>query len=147
MSMLNIEPGGIESEGEGNVADVSSISDGYHTFGELYEHRHALFIALMASHPEFAWYSLTHNDEGNTPCYEGYFIAGINIPIKTNSITPFHRWPWTQVSYHLPIKYLETVRAFYPQSHQPKYDGHTSDDVINRILNWVKGDYYYDHAV
>ena len=141
MSMLNIEPGGIESEGDGNVADVSSISDGYHTFGELYEHRHALFIALMASHPELSWYSLTHNDEGNTPCYEGYFIAGINIPILVNG-----RRAWTQASYHLPIKYLETVRVFYPQSLQPKYDGHTSNDVVERILNWAKGD-FYDYAV
>lgn len=131
-----IEPGGIESENIGNVADVSSISDGYHTFGELYEHRHALFIALMASHPESSWWSLTHKDEGNTPCYDGYFIAGINIPVKS-----YGKREWIQVSYHLPIKYLDTVKAFYPQSYQPKYDGHTSNDVVERILNWVKGDF------
>lgn len=30
-------------------------SDGYHTFAELYEHRHALFLCLMASAPSLSW--------------------------------------------------------------------------------------------
>lgn len=94
------------------------ISDGYHTFGELYEHRHALFIALMASNPELSWWSLTHSD--GTPCYEGYFIAGMNITDR-------------QVSYHLPVRLLDLVKSIHTLGKQPDYDGHTSHDVVDTL--------------
>lgn len=34
--------------------DPGEISDGYHTFNELYQHRCALFLALMASNPSIS---------------------------------------------------------------------------------------------
>jgi hypothetical protein len=44
------------------VSETDEISDGYHTFGELYDHRAALFIALMLSHPDISWFSDKHDD-------------------------------------------------------------------------------------
>ena len=42
--------------------DPGEVSDGYHTFNELYEHRHALFLALMKAYPQWSWYSGKHHD-------------------------------------------------------------------------------------
>jgi len=41
-------------------------SDGYHTFDELYEHRHWLFLSLMKMWPERAWASKLHADGTDT---------------------------------------------------------------------------------
>ena len=51
------------------------ISDGYHTFEELYEHRCALFVALLIKSPDISWYSLKHSDGSDWP---GWFIDGRN---------------------------------------------------------------------
>jgi hypothetical protein len=64
-----------------------NTSDGYHTFNELYEHRIALFIALVLCNPLISWRSKLH-DDGTS--FEGWFIAGMHLP--TGDIT-----------YHLPM--------------------------------------------
>src|SRR5689334_1578024 len=75
-----------------------SISDGYHTFDELYEHRHALFIALCSllddlGHPHI-WRSRVHADGSS---FEGWFLMGIG------------REPGEQITYHLPDRlWLQT---------------------------------------
>lgn len=44
-----------------HVERAGEISDGYHTFDELYEHRTAIFAAIFAAlckaHPENSWKS------------------------------------------------------------------------------------------
>lgn len=107
-------------------APVGQISDTYHTFDQLYDHRHALFIALCASidvgnyevnSPNTVWKSTHHHDGSN---YDGYFIMGINGPKG-------------QISYHLPLS-LWNRCAFAETRHSaPEWDGHTSDDVIERL--------------
>jgi hypothetical protein len=38
------------------MEDKSKISDGYHTFEELYDHRHVLFLTLcLLHHEKAAW--------------------------------------------------------------------------------------------
>jgi hypothetical protein len=101
--------------------DKSQISDGYHTFEELYDHRHALFIALANSHPEISWKSREH-EEGGDEMYEDYFIAGMHLPTG-------------QASYHLPLKLWDKLKV-KEYKRAPKWDGHTSQDVIERILEW-----------
>ena len=66
------------------LKDTNLISDGYHTFGELYEHRIRLFITLckaIYNDPQYQtgqkaeiWASLNHSDESN---FNGWFILGI----------------------------------------------------------------------
>jgi|LakMenE27Jul10ns_1017307.scaffolds.fasta_scaffold00633_3 hypothetical protein len=69
-------------------------SDGYHTFAELYEHRHALFLALMRSNPQRSWISLRHHD-GEIPFGDpNWFIAGMDLGSRGVPI---------QITYHLPI--------------------------------------------
>ena len=99
------------------------ISDGYHTFDELYEHRHALFMALVKTLPKKAWMSPRHADGS---VFEGWFIAGIDLPTGT-------------ISYHLPDRLRGHVRAAGANilANAPEWDGHTSKDVIGRLQNFA----------
>lgn len=108
--------------------DVGQISDGYHTFGELYDHRSILFIALMQSNPDISWVADLHEDGSMFP---GFFIAGMELP--DGQIT-YHlkRHPWFKclVQGRANIKYI---------TYAPPYDGHTPEDVIERLEKWVHG--------
>jgi hypothetical protein len=102
--------------------DVGNISDGYHTFNELYAHRCSLFAGLMKSHKNLAWKSLVHNDGTS---YDGWFIAGMNIPTGT-------------ITYHLPYnEFWNSTSDILELEVAPEWDGHTSEDVIKRIISWV----------
>lgn len=97
-------------------------SDGYHTFNELYEHRHALFI-LLATTRDFAgkaWMSIGHEDGSEM---EGWFIAGIHLPSG-------------DVSYHLPMRLWSECQeaGIMLLPNAPTWDGHTSKDVVSRLL-------------
>jgi hypothetical protein len=96
--------------------EKGEVSDGYHTFNELYEHRHALFALNIAVTPEISWKSLKHDDG---TMFDGWFIAGMDLP--TGMIT-----------YHIPIRLWELFGG-KELTNAPKWDGHTSNDVIERI--------------
>lgn len=106
------------------VADTNLVSDGYHTFGELYEHRCLLWAWIVS---EIGGRSRTgfktrKNDKGEE--WEGWFIAGL------------HR-PGGQITYHLPNSMWFLVDA--PElERNVNYDGHTSDDVIRLIRTILK---------
>jgi len=99
--------------------DRGKISDGYHTFDELYEHRHALFITLANKYID-AWKSRKHNDGSE---YEGWFIAGIGL------------LEGHQVSYHLPDRLWDKLQIEAYETAPVAGDGHTSHDVIERLYN------------
>jgi hypothetical protein len=107
------------------------ISDGYHTFNELYEHRFVLFIALCKriwiGHEDtlnyhgsrfHVWRSKVHSDGD---MYAGWFIMGIS------------KFPGHQISYHLPIARWKECNFADTLSSAPQFDGHTSADVLKRI--------------
>lgn len=102
---------------------TENTSDGYHTFKELYDHRIMLFIALMALNSKLAWWSRKHDDGS---IYDGWIIAGIELP--TGAIT-----------YHLNDSYARLLDSLHivEKVKAPKWDGHTPQDVVNRIQAWV----------
>ena len=102
---------------------TGEISDGYHTFDELYEHRCTLFLALMKAVPEIAWISTLHDDGSS---FDGWFIAGMNLATGT-------------VTYHLPAGMwsLACETGAKPLERAPKWDGHTSADVVKRVQTWI----------
>lgn len=104
---------------------VGEVSDGYHTFDELYEHRHALFIALMMAHSKNSWRSWQHDDG---TCLTGWFIAGVKLPTGQT------------ITYHLPERLwpLLDYVACTTETRAPKWDGHTSKDVIERLYDVVR---------
>ena len=69
----------IESKLSGEIF-TKEISDGHHTFSELYRHRIVLFCTLCNLLPEISWKSKKHFDEENDPMFNDSFIAGINTP-------------------------------------------------------------------
>lgn len=93
------------------------ISDGYHTFEELYDHRMVLFASLCNSNKDISWKSRLHHDG---TMYDDYFIVGMDTPVG-------------QVQYHYPIGSWGhfNVREL---ENAPQWDGHTSKDVIERLM-------------
>lgn len=104
--------------------DIGNISDGHHTFNELYEHRYALFVALMKSNPDISWRANNHDDGSN---FEGYFIAGMHLPTG-------------DISYHLPVRMWELLDyvGIETRLRAPEWDGHSSINVIHRLEHWVE---------
>ena len=100
---------------------TKEISDGHHTFGELYRHRIILFCTLCNLFPDISWKSRKHFDEENDPMFEGDFIAGINTPSGV-------------ASYHIKLKYWDFFHI--PEIERaPQYDFYSSDDVLERVLS------------
>ena len=103
-------------------------SDGYHTFGELYEHRIVLWKALISYQEDLneefgtndrnrVWKSKLHHDGTS---FDGWFISGIGLE------------KGEQITYHLPIKEWESTRGCELEK-APEWDGHTSKDVLERL--------------
>ena len=104
---------------------VGSLSDGYHTFNELYHHRAMLFAALcLTTFKNFAWKSLLHNDP-KEPMYNGMFIVGIDTPFG-------------QASYHYDIDPYWAIFKVKELDRAPKFDGHTPAEAIDRIFKYAK---------
>lgn len=107
--------------------ETGKVSDGYHTFDELYDHRCLNFLAFQALWRQAAlpytsaWKSRKHHDGS---AFEGWFIAGMQMPQG-------------QISYHIPGKYWDLCKA-YERETAPEWDGHTSADVIERLMGWLK---------
>jgi hypothetical protein len=100
-------------------ADTNKISDGYHTFEQLYEHRMELWMVICRD-TEYSWKTKVHSDGS---VWDGWFLLGIDYD-KGNQIT-----------YHLPIKYWSRLRSVETLKKAPEFDGHTPQDVIKRLRN------------
>lgn len=108
-----------------NVDRIGEISDGSHSFNELYMHRTVLFATVCNMNKEISWKSWEHHHEENFPMYEDYFIVGINTPDG-------------QYSYHCHKEWWDIFEI--PELEEaPKFDGHMPDDVI-RLLSLIKKD-------
>lgn len=110
----------IDSLKEKGIIDTEKISDGYHTFEDLYEQRVYLFAALCNTYPTLSWKSKKHHD-GKIPFGDpNWFIVGIDTPEG-------------QYTYHYEMKYWYMFRIpAIPKG--KKWDGHTSKDVM-RVLS------------
>lgn len=116
--------------------DTTDISDGFHTFGELYEFRCALTNALFKQlffkayelnrNNEFGpfinpiWKSRLHSDGTMFP---GFFIIG------------YSTIPGQMITFHYPEEAWELFDYARVSDNAPEWDGHTSADVLERIKN------------
>lgn len=123
----------IRAEGE-NL----EVSDGYHTFDELYDHRMNLYISLCRNinyinaiwekngtkmtGERAVWRSKNHSD-GEIAFGGTWFVLGIG---KNKG---------TQITYHLPIERWESLDSIETLEKAPEWDGHTSQDVLERLKN------------
>jgi hypothetical protein len=106
---------------------TSEISDGHHTFGELYDHRRALTAVLAASAGSMgdAWRSKAHHPDDDPMFEGGYFIVGIVLPTGT-------------ITYHYKLKHWDDFAAVPELEHAPKWDGATPDDTVTRLLELAR---------
>jgi hypothetical protein len=102
--------------------DARHVSDGIHTFDELYRHRCYLFSCLMRKFGGRAWKSFRHDDDSFR---EGQFIAGIALPTGES------------VTYHMPEKFWPMLHGIKELPIAPKWDGHNSKDVLKRLEEWL----------
>ena len=97
------------------------VSDGYHTFDELYAHRCLLFLSLVQTlkiHGDFSYWVRDH--------FDGWDLVVCDLPMIDGKPG--------QISYHVPVKYRAALRAIPERKLEDhKWDGHTSQDVVARI--------------
>lgn len=102
---------------------TKDVSDGYHTFGELYDHRAVLFSIICQSYP--SWKSKLHHDD---TMFEGMFIVGVNTPQG-------------QYTYHYNMNYWSLFPTSDILEKAPEWDGHKPED-ITRMFSLVEQRYY-----
>lgn len=95
---------------------TGELSDGYHTFNELYYHRAVLFSIICNEHKDVAYKSKEHHDG---TMYDGMFIVGINTPQG-------------QYSYHYDLNVWSMFDV--PElEFAPEWDGHKPSDIERLI--------------
>ena len=108
-----------------NVKNIGDLSDGFHTFNELYEQRMILFAVLVKAYKDKAWKSYRHED-GEYCFGGGWFIVGIDTPEGS-------------YTYHYENKYwgmfdcVDLPRAKH-------WDGHTEADAETRLMSLVQSE-------
>ena len=100
------------------AVDVEKMSDGFHTFADLYEQRLILSAALAKNNPH-AWKSKRHED-GSVPFGGGWFIMGFDTDEGC-------------YTYHYELKDWDLFQCKELDKGKP-WDGHTSKDV-RRLLS------------
>ncbi len=106
------------------TCDSSEVSDGFHTFGELYTHRCKLFALLMVVCDGNA-FKTRRNAEGEM--WDGWFIGGMNTPFG-------------QITYHLPDEMWAMLPTVREVECNAGYDGHTSNDVLQRLDKVIRNE-------
>ena len=109
------------------VISTKNISDKWHTFDDLYNHRMAFNIALcnainLLNYENYTkcYKSKKHYDNKNDPMFEGSFIVVIESPQG-------------QISYHYKLAEWDKFEI-EEREEANKYDGHTPDDTIVRLI-------------
>ena len=101
------------------------ISDGYHTFGELYEYRmlyNAAWINLSAQHNEFPVVKSWRHSDGELCFGGGWFVVVATLPTG-------------QVSNHYKAEHWD--KFLVPEGEPPEYDGHTPAEAADRLRRYV----------
>lgn len=98
---------------------IGDMSDGYHTFNQLYYQRMMLFATIVKQNRDRAWKSLRHED-GELCFGGGWFIVGIDTPEGS-------------YTYHYEDNYFSLFDCVELERGK-HWDGHTEDDVT-RLLS------------
>ena len=107
------------------MEDKGNISDGYHTFNELYAFRKAYNVALFnewSKQGKYEVHKSVRHFEGDV-CFGGEWFIVVAI------------LPSGQISnhYHMDDWYLFNVEILDKAKYE--FDGHNGNDVINRLIS------------
>jgi hypothetical protein len=129
-----------------NENAIGELSDGYHTYNELYDFRKMYNAALFnewgkakEQHPDWwkegkPFYVFTHNVHKSWRHYDGELCFGggwfiVSAMLPTGQISNHYKaedWDLFQIP--------ETDKALY------EFDGHTGKDVLDRLRNLTKSE-------
>lgn len=101
--------------------DTGEISDGYHTFNQLYHQRAILFATIVNQNADIAWKSYKHSD--GKYCFDNngeWFIVGVDTPEGS-------------YTYHYSKEYWDYFKCKELECGK-EWDGHTEEDVT-RLLS------------
>lgn len=96
--------------------EVSQVSDGYHTFSELYDHRCLLWVNVLQLNKNKA-FKTWRDDAGEK--WDGWFIAGLDTDFG-------------QITYHLAENLWSLLNVKETEKNEG-YDGHTSEETLQRL--------------
>lgn len=106
--------------------DMGEVSDGYHTFDQLYDYRkvyNALFFNELAARGECSVHKSRRHHDGE-PCFGGgWFIVMATLPTG-------------QVSNHYELKDWDLFRCEERET-ADEWDGHTPDDAYDRLYRYA----------
>ena len=103
--------------------DKYKVGDKWHSIGELYDHREALYLMLVAQCPLNAWMCKSMKD--GEECEPGWIIVGLETPCG-------------QISYHVSMalyKWLQSIGV--REVSESLWDGHDSFQVLDRLSAWM----------
>lgn len=96
------------------------LSDGYHTFNDLYYQRCILFATIVNQNKDISWKSKRHEDGQKCFNSDNWFIVGIDTPKGS-------------YTYHYEAKYWDLFDCIELENGK-HWDGHTERDV-DRLLS------------
>lgn len=99
---------------------MKHVSDGYHTFNDLYMHRCKLSAIIFNLAKDYAWKSMKHADGS---MFDDDFIVGVSIPNVGD------------YSYHYKLSMWDMFDVPVVEN-APTYDGHTPED-IDRLFELI----------
>lgn len=111
----------IEALEQQSCEDVGELSDGYHTFNQLYHQRAVLFACIVKQNKNKAWKSFKHSD--GKYCFDSngeWFIVGVDTPQGS-------------YTYHYAKEYWDMFDCQELECGK-EWDGHTEKDVT-RLLS------------
>lgn len=122
--------------GDKKLPNAKNISDGYHTFQELYDMRLALTVLAFKlltrewkqpiSNINPVWKSKQHSDG---TMFDGMFIVG------AFGKQPFIGGTKYMISFHYHDEHWDKFDFAETLDKAPEWDGHTDKDVIERLLS------------
>ncbi len=110
--------------------DISTVSDGYHTFAELYDFRKVYNAALFnewASKQDQFKHQVKYDVHKSIRHYDGEFCFGGGWFIVIAML------PTGQISNHYEMKDWDLFKIPATETAKYEYDGHTAKDVLKRL--------------
>lgn len=104
---------------------AEDVSDGYHTFGELYEFRKVYNAALFnewAKQEKYEVHKSERHYDGELCFGGGWFIVAAQLPDG-------------QISNHYEMKDWDLFKVQGTKKALYEFDGHTSRDVLERLMS------------
>lgn len=111
-----------ENEDYEKARKDGTLSDGYHTYNDLYYQRCVLFATICNSNKSISWKSKKHSDGKKCFDSDNWFIVGIDTPQGS-------------YTYHYEIKYWDLFKVQELELGK-EWDGHTDKDVT-RLLSLI----------